>query len=330
MNSPSKTTGGIITLDVWGTRGSRSLIPARSAIGNRTSCYSIRDGDHLIVLDGGSGLAALGHAVVTEKRFEDVRRVTLFVSHAHMDHWEGLKDSDWFWSKTEGLELEIFGPGEALKSIEAGYGHPSFVPLQVLAENNLADIRFNELKSGMRSHIGGWELTTYPLYHYSGSGADKHYLDTLGFRLLPDQGEPVVCYLCDHEPTAATRTLEQEILTGAHLALLDAHFPDIASHAFGHGSLEQASALARAFPETFFLATHHGPSFSDREIREGFEKYSQHLSNLQLGVEGMTLRWDAERRAFIEGGLEPSGPPESPHNSKRSSETAKSGWRSER
>ena len=36
--------------DVWGCRGSRNLVPNRSSIGNRTSCYSILGPDSLVVL----------------------------------------------------------------------------------------------------------------------------------------------------------------------------------------------------------------------------------------------------------------------------------------
>src|SRR4030095_9600094 len=88
--------------DVWGCRGSRSLIPHYSTVGNYTSCYSVLYGRELFVLDGGRGLAALGQALFETKRFSKVRRVHLLLSHAHMDHWEGIKDAEWFWSRRNG------------------------------------------------------------------------------------------------------------------------------------------------------------------------------------------------------------------------------------
>jgi ribonuclease BN (tRNA processing enzyme) len=299
---------GVVDFDIWGTRGSRNLVPTRSRIGNNTSCYSLLQGEHLFVIDGGRGLAALGHAVRTVERFNRVKRITLFVGHAHMDHWEGLKDSDWFWNwpKQAELELEVYGPSQTLKSIRDGYAHPSFVPLEILAENNLADLRFRELGTDDHVQLRGWELRTYPLNHYSGAGDGKRYLDTLGLRVRPIGGQPVVCYLCDHEPTEATWAIEQEIVKGAHLALLDAHFPNIADHAFGHGSQEHASKLAKAFPDIVFLATHHGPSFSDQALLESFERHTGGIGNLRLAVEGTTLQWDVERALFDELQLDTS------------------------
>lgn len=303
MTSQSDATN-LIELDIWGTRGSRNLIPPRSAIGNNTSCYSLLLGEEIVVLDGGRGLAALGHAIGTEKRFEPVRRVSLFVGHAHMDHWEGLKDCDWFWSKANRLELKIFGPGEALRVIQKGYGHPSFVPLEILAEGNLADISFHQLESGQHTRRQGWEFETFSLYHYSGSGDRKRNLDTLGIRIHPRSGEPVLCYLCDHEPTEQTREMEVGVLDGAHVALLDAHFLNIADHAYGHGSQEHAAKIARAFPNTLVLATHHGPTWSDHELQGSFALHSQGLRNLRLAVEGTTYRWDPENKAYVEKPLD--------------------------
>jgi phosphoribosyl 1,2-cyclic phosphodiesterase len=287
-------------LDIWGTRGSRNLVPPRSAIGNNTSCYSLLLGKDLVVMDGGRGLAALGFALSSEKRFASVERINLFVGHAHMDHWEGLKDCDWFWSKTNGLELTIHAPQQALDVIQRGYGHPSFVPLEILAEGNLADIRFESNQSGEDTQFGDFRLDTFSLYHYSGSGDHKRFLDTLGIRISVTDGGPVLCYLCDHEPTEKTHEMEGEVLSGASIALVDAHFPSIANHAYGHGSQEYAAKLAHAFPETVIIATHHGPSFSDEVIRESFAKYSRDLPNLRIATEGTTYRWNFDKKVFEE------------------------------
>jgi phosphoribosyl 1,2-cyclic phosphodiesterase len=287
-------------LDIWGTRGSRNLVPPRSAIGNNTSCYSLFLGKDLIVMDGGRGLAALGFALSSEKRFESVERINLFVGHAHMDHWEGLKDCDWFWSKANGLELTIRAPQQALDVIQRGYGHPSFVPLEILAEGNLADIRFLPIQSGKDTPFGDYRLDTFSLYHYSGSGDHKRFLDTLGIRISVTNDGPVLAYLCDHEPTEETREMETKALSGAQIALVDAHFPTIANHAYGHGSQEFAAKLARAFPKTIIIATHHGPSFSDEVLRESFSRYSRDLPNLRLATEGTTFRWNCDTKKFEE------------------------------
>src|SRR6266496_1744292 len=80
--------------EVWGCRGSRSFLPFRSSIGNNTSCYSLLHGPDLVVLDAGRGLAALGWAMARRAALRRVQRVHVLVTHAHLDHWEGLKDAE--------------------------------------------------------------------------------------------------------------------------------------------------------------------------------------------------------------------------------------------
>jgi ribonuclease BN (tRNA processing enzyme) len=261
-------------------------------------------GKDLLVIDGGRGLAALGHAVLNEDRFRNVKRIALFVSHAHMDHWEGLKDCSWFWglSKHREMELDLFGPTQALESIRRAYEPPSFMPLEILAEGNLA-LRFRALEAGASVELQNWSIQTHALNHYSGSGNNKLYLDTLGLRIAAVRGKLVVSYLCDHEPVDDTWSVEKFLLEGAELALIDANFPDTADQAFGHGSQETGARLAHAYPDILFLATHHGPGFSDEQLTASFERHARGLSNLRLAAEGTTLRWDVKSGDFAESEL---------------------------
>jgi phosphoribosyl 1,2-cyclic phosphodiesterase len=284
---------GLVEFDVWGARGSRNLTPPTSRIANYTSCYSLKAGPDLFVIDGGRGLGVLSHAISSRRAFQDVQRIHLFLSHSHMDHWEGLKDAGWFWSNGNGLRLNIYAADEAIEAIQKGYGHPSYVPLEILAERTLRELRFITLQAGDTRRIRGWNVRTYPLNHYSGVGADKNHLATLGYRLRSPDGF-TFAYLCDHEPTPDTTEVEQQMLEGAHLAIVDAHFRDREQHAFGHGSQEHAAALARDHAPTTVLAGHHGPTTSDAEIRRAHKRHGRGLKNFALATEGMKLSWDAK------------------------------------
>jgi phosphoribosyl 1,2-cyclic phosphodiesterase len=291
-----------VQFDIWGCRGSRNFVPNRSKIGNRTACYSLLVGEDLYVIDAGRGLAALGHAVRTQSRFKAVERVHVLVSHAHMDHWEGLKDADWFWYRGNGLRVTIWAVAQALDAIRAGHAHPSYVPLELLAEGTLSGLTYSELKANSLQELPGVALKTSALNHYSGQGFSRRPLETLGFRLEVRGDGPVVCYLSDHEPTEQTLATELAMLTGAHLAVYDAHFPDIKRQAHGHGSQEHSANMARRHPQTVVLAGHHGPMFSDREIRETHRGFARGLPNFQLAVEGATYTWDRRQAAFRSSG----------------------------
>lgn len=275
-----------IAVRVWGCRGGRNVHGSR--IGELTSCYSVQYDEELYVFDAGRGLGVLADAVLREGR---IARVHLLVTHAHLDHWEGLRDAAWFWTKNR-LAVTLFGPAEALDAIRRGHAPPSFVALDVLAHGTLASLASIELVAGATHALPGATLATHALHHYSGVAPERRHLDTLGFHLAI-AGGPRIAYLCDHEPTSETRTLETTLLETSDLAFVDANYGEVAEHAFGHGSLAHAGELARRHPQTLVLATHHGPTRGDDAIEEGAARHA--CANLAIARDGMVLRWDGTR-----------------------------------
>jgi phosphoribosyl 1,2-cyclic phosphodiesterase len=295
-----------IQFDVWGCRGSRNFVPNRSRIGNRTACYSLLLGQDLFVLDAGRGLAALAQSLRTQKRFANVARAHVLISHAHMDHWEGLKDADWFWYRGNGLRVTIWATQQGLDSIRAGHDHPSYVPLELLAEGTLSRLDFSAFSADTTHTIESVSVKTFALNHYSGQGFSRRPLDTVGFR-LEVKGGPIVCYLSDHEPSEQTRATELAMLGGSHLAVYDSHFPDIKRQAHGHGSQEHSADMARRHPRTLVLAGHHCPMFSDKDILATHRTWGRGLPNFQIAIEGATYTWDGRRSVFRGSGRPSSG-----------------------
>ena len=194
-----------IEFEVWGSRGSRNLAHDRSRIALRTSCYSVRGGEDLYTFDAGSGLRELGSAMLDRPRLAGIKRVHVLVTHAHADHWEGLKDVEWFWTRGNGLSITIYGPDEAILAINSAFEPPSYVALEVLAMGTVSALAKQVLHAGQELIIGGARLEVFPMHHYSGMGDHKRHLDALGYLLtLPVVGAPAVAYLSDHEPTPAT------------------------------------------------------------------------------------------------------------------------------
>jgi ribonuclease BN (tRNA processing enzyme) len=281
--------------DVWGSRGGRSRDGSR--IGTLTSCYSIAVGSDLFIFDGGRGLARLAEAVFSDARFAAIQRVHVLITHAHLDHWEGLKDAEWMWRKGNGLAVTVFGPKEALDAIQAGYQPPAYVPLEILALGTLGSLAFVELAADTTTAVAGATLKTVALHHYSGMTPHRRYLAALGYRLeVP--GGAIVVYLNDHEPVATTRVAEDSVLAGAHLAIVDANYCNLADHAFGHGSIESAAEVARRYTATVVLASHHGPMSTDTQIEDGHRRHGAGLGNLAIAVEGDRWIWDGTAGQF--------------------------------
>jgi phosphoribosyl 1,2-cyclic phosphodiesterase len=284
-----------IRFEVWGCRGGRNTYGSR--IGNLTSCYSVRSGADLFVFDAGRGLVVLAEAVLDAERMRGVSRVHLLVTHAHMDHWEGLKDAAWMWRPRNGLDLSIVAPAEALAAIRRAHEPPSFVALDVLAQNTLARLSYVELAAGATMKLPGATLRAVALHHYSGASPDRRHLETLGYHLQIDGG-PGVAYLSDHEPTADTHAMERELLDASKLAIVDSNYGSIAEHAFGHGSFEYAAGLARRHPGTSVVAAHHGPLRSDDAIVASHRTHGSGCTNFTIAQEGESARWDPVAQAF--------------------------------
>ena len=279
-----------IRFQIWGCRGGRNTFGSR--IGNFTSCYSLRVGSDLFVFDAGRGLVSLAEAVYAS----GVSRVHVLITHAHMDHWEGLKDASWFWRRDNGLELTIVGPAEALGAIKRAHEPPSFVQLEVLGQGTLAKLSIVQIKANARMALPGATLRAVALHHYSGAAPQKIHLDTLGYQLVVDGG-PTVTYLSDHEPTDATAAMEGWLFEASQLVVVDANYGAVSDHAFGHGSIEHAAVRAREHPSTLVLAGHHGPLRTDAAIQTAH--YHAGCANLMMAIEGAALRWDASARRFI-------------------------------
>ncbi len=74
-------------IKMWGVRGSiPSPGPDTVEFGGNTSCYEVRCGDALIILDGGTGLRLLGQELLKEMPIE----AWMFFSHVHWDHIQGF------------------------------------------------------------------------------------------------------------------------------------------------------------------------------------------------------------------------------------------------
>lgn len=282
-----------IRFQIWGSRGGRNTYGSR--IGNLTSCYSVRANEDLYVFDAGRGLLPLADAVV-RGAIAGVKRVHVLVTHGHMDHWEGLKDATWMWARSNGLGLDVIGPAEALDAIRAAHSPPSFVPLEALALGTLAQFQYVELAANATHALPGATLRTVELHHYSGMSPDRRYLETVGFQLALHDG-PTVAYLSDHEPTDATRAIEDRVVGSSHLAVIDANYGGLHEHAFGHGSIEYAAALARRQPGVQIVAAHHGPLRTDEAIEASFAQHA--VPNLRIATEGLSLSWDPGSSKFV-------------------------------
>ena len=81
-----------LKIRLWGVRGSYP-VPGHKTMkyGGNTSCIEVRTGNHIIILDAGTGLIGLGQQLSKEFIENDSHLdLVLLLTHTHLDHIQGL------------------------------------------------------------------------------------------------------------------------------------------------------------------------------------------------------------------------------------------------
>lgn len=253
------------SVEFWGTRGS---IPTPGAsttrYGGNTPCVSVEGagGDgHLVILDAGTGIRALGTQLV--ERQNGAVKAEILLSHAHWDHIQGLPHFRPFFAP--GNAVRIRGPRQGTTSLEAILRQqmdPAVFPVPLDALS--AKLTVEEVEPGEFA-VGGFRVRAMKL---------RHPGTTLGYRLTPQAGGPSMAYVTDNElgpggQYATGRTWRQEFvqfLAGVDLLIHDAMYTpvELDSHrGWGHSSYEEAVALAVEAGAKRLVLFHHEPEHAD-------------------------------------------------------------------
>jgi ribonuclease BN (tRNA processing enzyme) len=232
-----------------GVRGSVAwAVPDAAAHGCNTPCVEIVNGDAMLVLDAGSGIAGV--------RPRPGMRVSLLLSHYHWDHVLGLPYFAPFYDP--GCALSVHAP--SLPSYASAWLDTIFgAPFHPLAYAELSNHPAPSIVEPGAAAIGGFAVTAVPLNHPGGA---------LAYRIAGRDGDLV--YATDHEfgdpaydePFAA-------LARGAAALVIDAHFtPEElpAYRGWGHSDWRQCAGFAAARDIGALYLFHHKPGRSDAEL----------------------------------------------------------------
>jgi phosphoribosyl 1,2-cyclic phosphodiesterase len=265
----------------WGVRGSYPASGAAfSGFGHHTACVSAEIGDHLVVLDAGSGGAALGeHLRDAYRKGLPTRHVHVLLSHFHLDH-------------VMGLPFLLFGAGvDPQAEVAVHCALPLDEPLETIVRRILgapyfpdeADalhgrIRFHAHRPGESFKIGGATLTSALLEHPGGSAA---------YRV--EAGGASLVYATDCEEMLPPLPALVDLARGVDLLVHDTMFSaeEIrARRGWGHSTLTAALALAEAAEVRRLVGFHHGPTHDDRELAARDADIAAQLNGACLAREG--------------------------------------------
>ncbi|HET7790236.1 MAG TPA: MBL fold metallo-hydrolase [Gemmatimonadales bacterium] len=254
------------TVTFWGTRGSIPTPgPHTARYGGNTPCVAVEGaGGHLVILDAGTGIRALGLKLV--ERQNGAVKAEILLSHAHWDHIQGLPYFKPFFAP--GNAVRIWGSqqgGMGLEAILRQQMHPAVFPVPLDALS--AQLTVREVAEG---HFTLGEFTVRAMRL-------RHPGTTLGYRLTPTGGGPSMAYVTDNElgpggsyetPAEWRRNLVN-FLAGTELLVHDAMYTsaELDQHrGWGHSSVDEAVALAAEAGVNRLVLFHHEPEHDDETM----------------------------------------------------------------
>ena len=251
-----------LSVRIWGCRGSIAAPEkALGKYGGNTSCIElVLPGNQHLIFDAGTGIRALGNALVQESPL----RAAVFLTHFHWDHIQGMP----FFKPIyiPGNEFHLYGPAESnealLDTIAGQIGGP-FFPISPDAFR--ASMRYNGVQEQELEALGIKITTLYVM----------HPGTTLGYRV--DINGHSVVFAPDNElmPEMVEPELSGEaqrfadFAAGADLLIHDCQYSSLEYERYrgwGHSSAHSLGIVAAAAGVKSVLTFHHDPDHSDEDI----------------------------------------------------------------
>jgi ribonuclease BN (tRNA processing enzyme) len=227
-----------------------------------TTCLYVRVGDHVLLVDAGSGLRRL----LTEPELvEGVRRLSVVLTHFHIDHISGLP----YLHDLERIpEREILGPGAAVletptEQLLRRLLDPPFFPSPglpaAIRELALPRVRLGELDIGFRVQ-------------------PRHPHPTLGVRLADD-----LAFCTDTAYDEESARFAQGVRVLCHEAFRAGETTDDP----GHTASGEAARLAAAAGVERLVLVHVNPELRDEDELLRFAR--PHFAATEVGRDGLEL-----------------------------------------
>ena len=199
----------------WGVRGSIACPgPDTIRYGGNTSCVEIRCGDHLMILDGGTGLRLLGNELMATGH---PTKMDLFYSHTHFDHICGLPFFAPCYDQQASMRIWA-GHLNGNKGIEAVLNTMMIAPLFPIPMGIFtAKMDFTDFAAGdVLAPHSGVVVKTGPLNHPNGA---------TGYRI--EYNAKVVAYITDTEHRPGQRDPHiLKLIDRADIMIYDASYTD--------------------------------------------------------------------------------------------------------
>jgi phosphoribosyl 1,2-cyclic phosphodiesterase len=250
-----------VRVKIWGCRGSMATPgPETLRTGGNTTCVEVTANGSRLILDGGTGIRALGDELAKE----GPQKINICLTHLHLDHIEGLGFFAPFYDPD--CEVSLWGPPSSVRTLKERISRYLSSPLFPVEISDLpARVTYLDAPDGPWE-VDGMYVEAHPVSHPG---------TTLGYRVAADGA--TLAFIPDHEPALG---LELESLTsdwisgfpvadGANLLLHDSQYTEDeypGRIGWGHSSIRQAVTFAAMTGAEQTLLFHHDPVHTDDDL----------------------------------------------------------------
>ena len=220
--------------------------------GNTTCFYSEVEERHHLVVDAGTGIRSLQRGLDAD----GPNRFTMFLTHYHWDHIQGLLVFMPLFDPTSTIDLYAASfEGRSPREILLGVMQQPWWPISIADVQ--ATVRFHTLDGPVR--VGDVTVSNAPLFHPQG---------VIGYRL---EARRSVVIATDHESgDAAADGRLRDLARGADVLLHDSQYTPAEHRAtrrgWGHSNWEAAVGVARDAGVGRLVLTSHDPDRSDDQV----------------------------------------------------------------
>lgn len=264
----------------WGVRGSTPTPQIDNlGYGGNTPCLEVRlPGGEVFVFDAGTGARNLGAALMEEKHGEDMS-VTIFLTHFHWDHIQGIPFFAPLYEPNNRLQFISHCSTGPLQEILGGQMAKPYFPVNFESATRRRD--FVQL-DGKAWRQGALLVQPFPLTHPQGAA---------GYRI--EANGAVVVYATDHEHgVPEVDTGLRDIAQGADLLIYDSQYTpaEYEKHrGWGHSTWKEGVAVAQDARVKQLVLFHHDPSHNDDTMSHITDEARQFFDATSAAREGLTI-----------------------------------------
>lgn len=270
-----------LTVRFWGVRGSIAVPgPSTARYGGNTSCIEVRCDDKLFILDAGTGIRALGGALLTSGAAIEA---DMLFTHTHIDHVCGIPFFAPFYLPGNRFHMWLgglqkgWGIEQALRQIMQAPMFP--VALDIFK----AELVFNDFHSGDDiTTQSGFTIRTVPLNHPGGA---------TGYRI--EHRDRTIAYITDteHKPHDRDKNI-LELVRDVDLMIYDCTYTDEEFPRYvgwGHSTWQEAIRVAEAANVRRLAVFHHDPGHDDDFMDKIAEKADYARPGTIVAREGVVI-----------------------------------------